>query len=138
MVVGYGPTEGDGEERDRFWNDMGRNLDSEGSGYSLCILGDLNSWIGDRTRAGITGAFGVPGENDNSIKAAEFCEERGLGVGNTYFKHRSVPKYTRVAMCQKSVKIKSMIHLVLVKIDMLRYVQDVTTVRGMGRGLSDH
>ena len=25
----------------------------------------LNGWIGDRVRAGITGAFGAPGENDN-------------------------------------------------------------------------
>ena len=36
------------------------------------------------------------------------------------------------------VKIKSMIDLVLVKMDMLRYVQDVRAVRGIGRSLSDH
>ena len=40
---------------------MDRTLDSVGNGYKLCILGDLNGWIGDRTRASITGAFGVPG-----------------------------------------------------------------------------
>ena len=55
MVVGYGPNEGDGEER--FWNDMDRNLDSVGNGYRFCILGDLNGWIGDKTREGITNAF---------------------------------------------------------------------------------
>ena len=31
-----------------------------------------------------------------------------------------------------------MIDLVLVRKDILRYVQDVRTVRGMGRGLSDY
>ena len=31
-----------------------------------------------------------------------------------------------------------MIDLVLVKRDILRYVQDVRAVRGMGRSLSDH
>ena len=31
-----------------------------------------------------------------------------------------------------------MIDLVLMKRDMLRYVQDVRVVKGMGRGLSDH
>ena len=31
-----------------------------------------------------------------------------------------------------------MINLELVNKDMLRYVQDVRAVRGMGRGLSDH
>ena len=37
-----------------------------------CILGDLNGWIGDRMRAGITGAFGVPGENNNVRRVVEF------------------------------------------------------------------
>ena len=62
-MVGYGPKEGDGKERDRFWSDMERNLDNEGNGYRLCILGDLNGCIGDRTRASIIVAFEVPGKN---------------------------------------------------------------------------
>ena len=41
---------------------MDRLLDRVENGYRLCILGDLNRWIGDRMRSGITGAFGVPGE----------------------------------------------------------------------------
>ena len=59
-------------------------------------------------------------------------------MGNTYFKHRSLYKYTRVARGQDGVEIKSMIDLVLVKRDRLRYVQDLRVVRGMGRALSDH
>ena len=137
MVVGYGPNE-DNEERDRFWNNMDRNLDRVGNGYSLCILGDLNGWIGDKTRASITGAFGVPRENDNGTRVIEFCAERGLCVGNTYFNHRSLHKYTRVIKGRDRVEIKSMIDLVLVKRDMLPYVQDVKVVRGKRQGLSDH
>ena len=37
---------------------------------------------------------------------------------NTYFKHRSVHKYTRVANGQGGMEIKSVIDLVLVKRDM--------------------
>ena len=37
--MGYGPNK-EGEERDRFWNDMDRTLNSIGNGYRLCILGD--------------------------------------------------------------------------------------------------
>ena len=48
-----------------FWNYMNRILYRVGNGYRLCILGDLNGWIGDRMRASITGSFGVPGENNN-------------------------------------------------------------------------
>ena len=56
----------------------------------------------------------------------------------TYFKHRSLHKYTRVARDQDGVEAKNMIDLLLMKKDMLRYVQDMRTVRGMGRGLSNH
>ena len=42
----------------------------------------------------------------------EFCAERGLYVGNTYFKHRSLHKYARG---QNGVETESMIDLVLVK-----------------------
>ena len=41
-----------------------RILDRVGNGYRFCTQGDLKGWIGDMTRAGITGAFGVPGENE--------------------------------------------------------------------------
>ena len=75
---------------------MYRTLDSVGNGYRLCILGDLNKWIGNKTRTGITNDFGVPGDN-NKCRRVEFCIERGLYVGNTYFKHKSLHKYTRVA-----------------------------------------
>ena len=63
---------------------MDRILDSIGNGYRLCIVGDLNRWIGDWTRAALTDAFGVPGENDNGRRVVEFCAERGLCLGNTF------------------------------------------------------
>ena len=81
---------------------------------------DLDGWIREeRTRASITGAFVVPGENDNGRRIVDFCSERGLCVGNTYFKNRSLHKYTRITRRQDGVEIKSMIDLVLVKRDML-------------------
>ena len=45
---------------------------------------------------------------------------------------------TRVVGGRDDVEIKSMTDLVLVKMDMPRYVQDVRVVRGMGCGLSEH
>ena len=42
----------------------------------------------------------------------EFCAERGLCVGNTYFEHKNLHKYTRVARGQDGVEVKSMIDLV--------------------------
>ena len=92
VVVGYSSNEGIGEKRKRFWNDMDRTVDRVGNGCRLCVLGDLNGWIGDRVRAGITVAFGVPGEKDNERRIGEFCAEKGLCVGNMYFEHRSLHK----------------------------------------------
>ena len=51
-------------------------------------------------RADMTGAFGAPGEKVNGIKVVEFCAERGLCMGNTYFEHRSLHKYSRLARDQ--------------------------------------
>ena len=67
---------------------MDRTLDNIGNGYRLFILGDLNGGIKDRTRAGVSGAFGVPGKNDNGSRVVEFCSEKGLCMGNAYFKHK--------------------------------------------------
>ena len=53
-------------------------------------------------------------------------------MSNTYFEHKSLHKYTRVAKGQDGVEVKSMIDLVLVKKDILRFGQDVKAVRGMG------
>ena len=75
---------------------MDRTLDSVGNGYRLCILGDINGWKG----VGITGAFGVQGENDNGRRVGEFCAERVPNVGNRYFKYKNLNKYTKVARGQ--------------------------------------
>ena len=45
----------------------------------------------------ITGGFRVPVENDNGKGVADVCAIRGLCIGNTYFKHKTLHKYTRVA-----------------------------------------
>ena len=74
---------------------MDRTVNRVGNRYRLYVLGDLNGWIGDRVRADITGAFGVPGENENGRRVVEFCAERGLCVDNTYFKHKNSHKYIR-------------------------------------------
>ena len=111
VVVGYGFNEGNGLEREKFWNDLNRFVYKVGNGYRLCLLGDLNRWIRDRVRAGKTAAFGVPRVNGNG-RVVEFCSERGVYVGNAYFERKRLHKYTRVTRCR--------IDLALVKKDMLR------------------
>ena len=57
-------------KKERFWNDLDRNMDRVRNGYRLWVLGDLNGCIGDRMRA---------------------------DIGNTKFKHKSGkgPRWSR-------------------------------------------
>ena len=50
----------------------------------------------------------------------------------TYFDHKNLHKYTRVARGQDGLEVKSMTDLVLAKKDMLCFVLDVRAVKGMG------
>ena len=63
-------------------------LDRVGNGYRSDFLGDLNRWIKNRIRVGITDAFGVPGENNKDGKVMEF-------------KRRSLLKYPKLARIQE-------------------------------------
>ena len=67
----------------------------------------------------------ILGESDNRRRVVDFCTERVLFVGNTYFEHKS---------CRSTLGylVKCMIDLLLVKKDRLRYVHDVKALRGMG------
>ena len=56
-------------------------------------------------KTGITGGFGVSGENNNGRRLIDFYDERGLYVSSTYLKHKNLHKYTRVArMLEKRSK----------------------------------
>jgi hypothetical protein len=68
----------------------------------------------------------------------DFCIDKGMSVCNTFFDHKSVHKYTRVGVDRNGNETKSLIDLVLVKKEMLKYVMDVRAVRGLGMGISDH
>ena len=94
VVVGYSPTEEDAEERESFRNDLDRVVDIV---EYRCVIGNLNGWVGDRVRDGITDGFGVPGENCNRRRGINFYDERGY----VWVTHTSV---TRVCICTLGAK----------------------------------
>ena len=80
----------------------------------------MDGWIGDGTRGGITGAFGVPGGNDNGRRVLlEFRQEREMCRHLQRISWH--PQGWRGA--RDRVELKSTIDRVLLK-----------RVRGMGRG----
>ena len=62
VVVVYGTTEGNFEERENFWNYLDGVVDRVGNGYRLCLTGNLNGWDGDRVRVGITSVLKFGGK----------------------------------------------------------------------------
>ena len=86
--------------------------------------------------AGITGVFKVPGENDNVRRWWSFAK-KGDSVWVTHILSTEVCISTLVVRGRDGVEIKSMIDLVLVRRDMIQYVEDVRAVREMVRCLSD-
>ena len=56
------------------------------------------------------------------MRVIDLSAEKGLCLGNTYFEHKSLYRYTRLARGQDGVEVISMIDLWLVKKDMLSYV----------------
>ena len=58
-------------------------------------------------------------------------------VGNTYFEHKSLHKYTRLERGQNGVKVKSMIDVVLVKYGIWPFRSPCCTVlRQIGGGMN--
>ena len=56
-------------EKGRSSDNLARqSFDTVGDGYRVCVIGNLNRWVGDSVRkdiANIAGEFAVPGENRN-------------------------------------------------------------------------
>ena len=138
VIVVYGPVNGASEyERESFWNEVERTVDEVGSSYRVIVMGDMNGWVGDVECEGIIGKHGVPGVNDNGERVVDFCAEKEFCIGNTYFEHKNIHKYTRIGKARDR-EVRSMIDLILVKRDMLKYLCDVKVVRGLSGDLSDH
>ena len=81
--------------------------------------------VEESLRMGIAGVFGVSGEHGTQRKVIDFGAGSVLCVGNTYFNHNSLHKYVRVARGQERMGVMSTIDLVLIKRDIVHYVQDV-------------
>ena len=118
---GVCPNDWDVEEKKMVLKRL-RVLDRVGNGHMLCSLVYLNGWVGDRKRVGMTGWLGVSRENYNGSMVILVLKGGYVSVGNTYFEHESLLKYTRLARYQDGVEGTGMIDLVPVMKDILRYV----------------
>ena len=139
FVSAYGPgSERSAEEREEFWNEISRCVEDLKRRNYVIVLGDLNAKVGNREVAGVTGKFGVPGENENGEYLLNMCAERELMIGNTIFGKKKIYKYTWVRVVEGKVVERALLDYVLVDKRILGKVQNVQVRRGVAAGMSDH
>ena len=139
FVSAYGPgVERTEEEREGFWFELERCVDSLKRNNYVVVLGDLNARVGDVELEGVVGKHGVPGENDSGRNLLNMCVVNELVVGNTYFKKKEINKYTWVRVERGMVVERALMDYVLLTKSVIGRLKDVHVYRGMAAGISDH
>ena len=76
-------------ELERLYEDLQDLLELTPKIDVLFIIGDWNAKVGSQEILGVTGKFGLGGQNEAGQRLIEFCQENALVIANTLFqKHR--------------------------------------------------
>lgn len=139
FVSAYGPgCEKEEEEREDFWNDLTECVESLKRKNYVVVLGDLNARVGDEEVDGVVGKYGVAGRNWSGERLLEMCGEQELVIGNSWFKKKSVNKYTWMRVDGGRVVDRAMMDYVVIMRRLVGRLKDVHVRRGEGAGMSDH
>ena len=57
-------------------------------------MGDWNAIVGSQEIPGVTGRFGLGGQNEAGQRLTEFCQENTLVIANTLFQQHKRRLYT--------------------------------------------
>ena len=91
----YMPTsEYEDEEIEEMYERIEDILDREGKGCIKIIMGDWNAEVGRGKEGNTVGPFGYGHRNERGDRLVEFCKERNLLVGNTWFENQKRRLYT--------------------------------------------
>ena len=81
-------------EVERFYEDLQDLLELTPKKDVLFIIGDWNAKVGSQETPGVTGKFGLEGQNEAGQRLTEFCQENALVIANTLFKQHKRRLYT--------------------------------------------
>ncbi len=124
------------EEMRKFWNDVNECLRSFERGSRMVLMDDMNERVGRNEIAGVVRKWDVDGINENGKHLVDVCAERGLSLGNTFFQHRLVHRYTWIRMDERDEQ-KSLTDYIAVDEKIKKDVLDARVMRGLFDG-SDH
>ena len=93
VIQAYAPTR-DAEEAERLYKDLQDLLELIPKKDVLFIIGDWNAKVGSQETPGVTGKFGLGGQNEGGQRLIEFCQENTLVIANILFQQHKRRLYT--------------------------------------------
>ena len=75
-------------EVERFYEDLQDLLELTPKKDVPFIIGDWNAKVGSQEIPGVTGKFGLGGQNEAGQRLIEFCQEKALVIANTLFQQQ--------------------------------------------------
>ena len=137
VIVAYGPNEDAAkEDKETFYSELQQVVESKRPNQEIMILGDLNARVGNKPEQ-CFGVIGREGEDKTSVNGeilTDFCVRNTFKIANTFFKHKSIHKWTRV---KEERNERSIIDYVIVSDSLFYNTDDVRVKRGAEIG-SDH
>ena len=128
IVCAYAPQCGRSmSQKEKFYEEMVRGCEVENASKVLICLGDFNGHIGKEVEGfeGVHGGFGIGKRNLDGRLLLEFCVEKDLCVGNSWFKKKDSRKVTFNGGCSGTE-----IHFVLIKKRQRKFLMDVRVIGG--------
>ena len=128
IVCVYAPQYGRSmSEKEKFYEEIARGCEVENANEVLICLGDFNGHIGKKVDGfeGVHGGFGIDKSNLEGRLPLEFCVEKDLCVGNSWFKKKDSRKVTFNRGCSRTE-----IDFVLMKKRQRKFLMDVRVIGG--------
>ena len=94
MQVYAPPQDHDGEEIEKFYQEIQNGIKYAKSDEVICIMGDLNANGGDERYQKIVGMHGLGRRNERGERLIQFCQENKLIIANTWFQQPVRKLYT--------------------------------------------
>ena len=95
VIQAYTPTSNAEEaEVEWFCEDLQDVLELTPKKDVLFIIGDWNAKVGSQEITGVTGKFGLGGQNEAGQRLIEFCQENALVIASSLFQQHKRRLYT--------------------------------------------
>lgn len=128
----YAPTENSAaDDKEAFYEELQKTADKARERTKhIMIMGDWNARVGNEPERGfgVLGAYrGEPTLNNNGERMIHFCIENQLMIGNTFFNHKMIHKYTFEA---EERGVRSIIDYIVFDRAMKYATHDIKVIRG--------